>query len=426
MSTIKEQQDLLASGDAAAIAAARASGFLAPSAEWDPDPVWDYATASDSQKLAEALAWRGKGWETDVENGVKRMTDAEHEDYIRSMGGGGGEATSFNFGTSSYKNPYAEQLDALTGKYLNRGPFTYDYTTDPLYQQYQKEYTRLGQRAMDDTIAKVSARTGGLASSYAGSAASQAYNNYMAALSNKIPELEQYAYGKYNDEGNTMLNQINLLRGLDSDAYGRYSSERAYGDSRADLAYDRNLAAQNQAFNRNLAGAQLLAQYGDMSGLEGVYGINGLQDKYNEANAVYAYGDDGTPYMISSAKGLNYLNTLPEGGSATGGDGSTWTRKNGQVVITDANGRTYRYGEAKPTYGGYLPQPQDEYVQNTNSMTGLELAQGITNYMQAVAGNGVSDPTAAAKQYAYNFVQQGRIDPETAAEIVAVVLGSGR
>lgn len=405
--------------------------YDAPDASWTSAAPAMYRTTPEQLEQNWFAGYDGAGWKnaqanyanmTPLEQAIFDNANKRHDEYVKSVGGGG--VTSFSFG--GYKNPYAEQLDTLTGKYLNRGPFTYDYTTDPLYQQYQKEYTRLGQRAMDDTIAKVSARTGGLASSYAGSAASQAYNNYMAALSNKIPELEQYAYGKYNDEGNTMLNQINLLRGLDSDAYGRYSSERAYGDSRADLAYDRNLAAQNQAFNRNLAGAQLLAQYGDMSGLEGVYGINGLQDKYNEANAVYAYGDDGTPYMISSAKGLNYLNTLPEGVSATGGDGSTWTRKNGQVVITDTNGRTYRYGEAKPSYGGYLPQPQDEYVQNTNSMTGLELAQGITNYMQAVAGNGVSDPTAAAKQYAYNFVQQGRIDPETAAEIVAVVLGSGR
>lgn len=328
-----------------------------PNAAWSQDAPAMYRNTPEGVEQMWSAGYGGKGYKDALENwdnlstleqdilmNVESKMGAKAAQSSSDYSGGYG---SFGAGTGGYTNPYADQLKAVSGKILNRDPFSYDYTTDPLYQQYQKEYTRLGQRAMDDTLAKISARTGGLASSYAASAGNQAYGNYMQQLSDKIPELEQYAYGKYNDEGNWLLNQLNMLRGLDSDAYNRFANERAYGDSRADLAYERDLAAQNQAFNRNLAGAQLLAQYGDMSGLEGVYGINGLQGLYDDANAVYAFGDDGTPYKISSQTGLNYLNSLMPGQSVAGGDGSVWSKDElGNITIT-RDGKTWNISSGK-------------------------------------------------------------------------------
>ena len=73
----------------------------------------------------------------------------------------------------SYVSRYQDQIDDLTRQILGREAFSYDPESDPTYQQYRESYTRNGQRAMDDTLGKVSARTGGLASSYAASAAQQ-------------------------------------------------------------------------------------------------------------------------------------------------------------------------------------------------------------------------------------------------------------
>lgn len=111
-------------------------------------------------------------------------------------------------GYGDYKSQYGDQISGLQNTLANR-TFEYDPEKDESYQQYKTDYTRMGEQAMDDTIGKVSARTGGLASSYATSAANQTYNNYMQQLASKIPELRQIAYGHYQDEGNNLRNQLN-------------------------------------------------------------------------------------------------------------------------------------------------------------------------------------------------------------------------
>ena len=123
----------------------------------------------------------------------------------------------------------------------NYPDFTYDPFKDPLYQQYAEAYTRGGQRAMQDTMGQIAARTGGLASSYAGQVGQQTYDQYMEDLANKIPELRQIAYNMYSDDYNRQLGLYD--RGYDrySDDYNRYIDQarfgyQRYGDDR-DLAY---------------------------------------------------------------------------------------------------------------------------------------------------------------------------------------------
>lgn len=153
--------------------------------------------------------------------------------YSRDEEDGGG------YGSGGYLSKYQARIDALADAILNRDPFSYDKEKDPLYLQYKDTYTRGGQRGMQDTLAQVSARTGGLASSYAESAAQQTYNNYMAQLADKVPELYQLAYSMYMDELGQDRNDLSMLMGLDDTAYGRWSDDRnfdynAYRDQVAD------------------------------------------------------------------------------------------------------------------------------------------------------------------------------------------------
>ena len=102
---------------------------------------------------------------------------------------------------------------------------------------------------MQDTLAQVSARTGGLASSYAQSAAQQTYNNYMAALADKVPELQQLAYSMYMDDIAMDRADLNMLMGLDDTDYGRWSDNRnfnygAYRDSVGDQQWQQQFAYQ--------------------------------------------------------------------------------------------------------------------------------------------------------------------------------------
>ena len=86
----------------------------------------------------------------------------------------------------TYTDDYSARIDEMLNKILNRDAFSYDATTDPLYQQYSQQYQLEGQRAMKDTLGQVSARTGGMASSYATTAAQQANQYYAGQLAGKI------------------------------------------------------------------------------------------------------------------------------------------------------------------------------------------------------------------------------------------------
>ena len=161
-----------------------------------------------------------------------------------SGGRGSGSGGSGGYGGSAFTSKYQDPIDQLLYDIFNRDRFSYDYTQDPIYQQYEQAYTRNGQRAMQDTIGQISARTGGLASSWAQSAGQQSYNNFMGELSDKIPELWEMAYSMYMDEGDEMRKDLDTLMGLDATQYDRFADDRnfdynAWRDSVADDRYER-------------------------------------------------------------------------------------------------------------------------------------------------------------------------------------------
>lgn len=142
----------------------------------------------------------------------------------------------------AYESAYSTTIDELVNKAVNREQFSYDPASDAAYQAYAKEYGRLGQMAREDVLGDVSNNTGGLASSYAVTAASQAQNQYNQQLTAKIPELMQAAYARYNDDFNNNLNMIGVLSGLDDAEYGRFADQRDY--DRGVLESDRNYSYQ--------------------------------------------------------------------------------------------------------------------------------------------------------------------------------------
>ncbi len=143
----------------------------------------------------------------------------------------------------AYESAYAGTIDELVNKAVNREAFSYDPASDEAYQAYAKEYGRLGSLAREDVLADVAGNTGGLASSYAVTAAAQAQNSYNQALTDKIPALMEAAYARYNDEFNNNMNMINMLQGLDQAEYDRFSDQRDYDRSvyESDRNYDYQL-----------------------------------------------------------------------------------------------------------------------------------------------------------------------------------------
>ena len=280
-------------------------------------------------------------------------------------GGGGGSGGGISYPEFSYGNApefvsqWAGIIQDLADQILNRDPFSYDYTQDPLYDQYKEVYTREGDRAMQDTLGAVSARTGGLASSYATSAANQANNYYMSQLSDKIPELQQLAYSMYQDQGNRLMNMLDMVMSLENGDYAKFQDQLsqwntdrnfAYGAMQDQLAndrYDREWAYQLQQdqYNNDLDMAALLASVGDYSGYANLWGLSEAQtqaliDQYaknqslSDKESAMALADWMAQYGdFSGLKNLgvdtSYLDTnqraelagLSSGGSGSSGGG---------------------------------------------------------------------------------------------------------
>ena len=141
--------------------------------------------------------------------------------------------------------PYAGKYQAQIDKYAGLMDSDYDPDSDASFLAYKNQYLRGGQKAMQDTMAKAVALSGGYDNSYANSVAQQTYNDYTAALADKIPELAKAAqdmyqsrlgmyqnldatdYGRWADDRANNYNVLSALQGMDNTAYGRWSDDRS-------------------------------------------------------------------------------------------------------------------------------------------------------------------------------------------------------
>lgn len=270
---------------------------------------------------------------------------SDGSDYVETgdfwkNGGGGSWGGSFD-------SEYKDEMDSLLDAILNRPDFSYDYTKDPLYQQYAEVYTREGNRAMLDTLGQVAARTGGLASSYATAAANQANNYYMSQLGDKIPELQQLAYSMWMDDYNMDMQNMSLLMGLDDTAYSRWNNDRNFNygvfrDNISDGRYEDETAynrwweqyqfGQNNSiyqdeteYERALRKAETLAQFGNFSGYKALgYSdaeIQAMQDAWNRQNTVsYSSGGGSSRRSSGSSKSSGSSGSSSSSGSSGSSD----------------------------------------------------------------------------------------------------------
>ena len=266
---------------------------------------------------------------------------------------------------------------------MNREDFSYDPATDPLYQNYRKQYTREGQRATEDALGAASAASGGLPSSYASTAAGQAGNYYAAQMTDKIPELYQLAYNQYLNDYNMQLSDLGVVQGAEQSDYDKYLNQLSqYNTDRnfdynawrdqynminnnlqtalgmSDSEYNRYLNDLNQYnTDRNFAYNQLLdeidsqtrereealnnailaGQYGDYSYLNDM-GINtdnnptDWERQYNLALLAAEYGD----YSGLRALGINPQVFNYASGGSSGGGGNDNNNDNNPTGLTQA------------------------------------------------------------------------------------------
>jgi peptidoglycan hydrolase-like protein with peptidoglycan-binding domain len=159
----------------------------------------------------------------------------------------------------SYKPVWQDEADAYLSQYQNRGPFSYDFNSDALYNQYKDQYIQQGQMAMMDTMGQASAMTGGYGNSYAQTVGQQAYNQQLSQLNEIMPELYQMAYDRYGKEGQEMLDMYNLYMNREAMEYGKHQDtvdnwyrEMARLTNNANTLYERDYEDYLLGYNTSL------------------------------------------------------------------------------------------------------------------------------------------------------------------------------
>ena len=124
-----------------------------------------------------------------------------------------------------YQSGFEGQLAALYDQINHRQAFAYDPAADAAYQRYAGIYARQGKAAMEDTMGKTAGLTGGYGSSYAQHVGQQAYNQYLQELSELVPELEKNAWDRYTQQGKTLMERYNIVKGQEAAEYDRWQDE---------------------------------------------------------------------------------------------------------------------------------------------------------------------------------------------------------
>lgn len=203
-----------------------------------------------------------------------------------------------NSGKTSYSDKVAGMIDQIA----NREKFSYDPNTDTLFQNSLASAIRNGQSAMQDTLGNAAGLTGGYGSTYATSAANQAYNNYLQGAYDNLPEFYNTAFNTYNQETQDLYNKLGMYNDADATEYNRIYTAYAANNDRynnlwnqehtvfRDTESDRMWAeqmAQTDRWNQ----AHLDQSYAQMAQSQAQYDASMDYQKQNDMQAKFAYID---------------------------------------------------------------------------------------------------------------------------------------
>lgn len=370
----------------------------------------------------------------------------------------------------SQSDAYRKQADDLYQQYVNgRGTFNYDFNQDTVFQNLKNSYNQQAQAAADNAAATAALRTGGYGNSYGTVAAGQAYNNSINQLYDVVPELEQAAYGRYQNDRNELLNQYGVLSDLANNMYSRGQTERAYADDRADALWSKGFQQKQYAdsrkdaeFEQGITQAQLGAQYGDYSLLNGMgidtkeyKSVQDHQRSLDEAIQLANVGDysalEKMGYDMTNAKNAvdqaqkdsefeKQLSIAQQYAAVTGDASLLLKLMNGMgistsglrttaPVTTSSGGSSSGKTSSSTKYytNNNTSQPVSNPVDNTKKETKEEVMKNNTpsaivndrqkNYEAVVAGASKQLSRPALKRYLDEQVKAGKISNREIQEI---------
>lgn len=247
-----------------------------------------------------------------------------------------------------------------------------DWTQGEQYQALADRYGIQGKMSMQDVLGQISSRTGGLASSYATTAAQQQYNEYMS-------QLEEVARQMYSGDRSDLLENAQLSQSLADRDYNRYLdsleqyyAERDYqyqvgrdqiNDSRYDQEYADSTAATNKAEAQDRINAYLAA-YGSVADLDPAL----VETSGYTASELAALEQYYANQQAQEAAAATKQNTGSGGG--TGGGGNTTQKPTLTAaqtlnalesgVVNDTTKAAYEYYYGQPWEAAEGEEPTEE------------------------------------------------------------------
>ena len=121
-----------------------------------------------------------------------------------------------------WENQYADQQQTLLNQILDQQEFSYDPAEDLAWQQAKKMYAREADRAQQDMLGQMAGLTGGMASTAAITAASQAGDYYRGQMMDRLPEYQQAAYQRWMDGLANDRSKLDILNSMSESDYAKF------------------------------------------------------------------------------------------------------------------------------------------------------------------------------------------------------------
>ena len=322
----------------------------------------------------------------------------------------------------TYDSAYGDEIDALLQKVLDSNFSDFQQGSD--YQSLYDRYVSGGQKAMQDVLGQLAARTGGYASSYATNAAGQAYNDYMTTL-------EDAARAMYSDQLQQKMQNLGLLTDAENNNYNQYLNALDQWNTDRNFQYNQYLDNRNwqyqlgrdqvedqryedeTAYNQALLQAQTLADYGDFSGYKAL-GYSDAQIQLMRA----AYQSQMAASRSSGSSGGS------KSSSSSGGDGNTSGAQDYdglfQAAQESGNPKSWLAQSGNYKKYGFTSSSglYDDY-QNWLSERGYD---GVAADLDEAKANGVTNRTAL-QAIILSAYQQGLVSKDEAKQLASEYLG---
>lgn len=161
------------------------------------------------------------------------------------------------------KESFGDDINALLSE-ISGMDFSYDPSKDAAYKLIRDEVRRAGRIAMEDTLGKALSMTGGYGNSYAQGAAQEAYAGELSRAVEYIPELYEAAYGRFSDDRDAALEELELLSDLSDAELDKYNTLMKLYLSEGDMLFENYKDLSDAEFDRFLDYAELLLKQSEL------------------------------------------------------------------------------------------------------------------------------------------------------------------